>query len=203
MTRFLNKKSCSIGKNVKIGKNVTIYENNHIEGNCVIGDNVTLFPNNFIDSCVIQSGSIIQNSHMEKSEIGKSCKIGPFARIKANSKIGDNCKIGNFVEIKNSFIGDATKISHHAYVGDAQVGKNCNIGCGVIFANYDGKNKNKTEVGDNVFIGSNCNLIAQLKIDNNAYVSAGTTVTENVNKNEFVIGRVKQVNKINKKNRYI
>lgn len=203
MTKFLNKKSCYIGKNVKFGKNVIIYENNHIEGNCVIGDNVTLLPNNFIDSCIIEDECLIHNSVIEKSQIGKRCKIGPFARIRPNTIIDEECKIGNFVEVKNSHIGSETKISHLAYVGDAEVGEKCNIGCGVIFANYDGKNKNKIEIGNHVFIGSNCNLIAPLKIDNDSFICAGTTVTENVSKNKFVIGRVKQENKENKKIRYV
>ena len=146
-----------------------------------------------VKDSIIQSGVEVTQSYIEQSVIGENSKIGPFARIRPNSEIGKNCKIGNFVEIKNSKIGDGTKISHLAYVGDAVVGKNCNIGCGVIFANYNGKEKNKIEIGDNVFIGSNCNLIAPLKIESNVYICAGTTVTEDLKTDDFVIGRVKQV----------
>ena len=202
MTNYINKKSCFIDKQVQIGKNVTIYENNHLEGNCIIGDNCTLLPNNFIKDCIIAENCTLHSSVMENSTADKSCTIGPFARIRPNSVIGQNCKIGNFVEIKNSSIGSGTKISHLAYVGDSEIGKDCNIGCGVIFANYDGKNKHKIKVGNHVFIGSNCNIIAPVKISANSYICAGTTITENVGNGDFVIGRIKQENKPNRAKKY-
>lgn len=129
--------------------------------------------------------------------------IGPFAHLRTGSKIGDNVRVGNFCEIKNSEIGSNSKISHLAYVGDAVVGKNCNIGCGVIFVNYNGKIKQKTFVGDNVFVGSNVNLIAPLNIGNSAYICAGTTVDKSVEANDFVIGRVRQEVKKGKSSKYI
>ena len=203
MTKFLRKKSCFIGKNVKLGKNVTIYPNNFIDGNCEIGDNVTLLPNNFIKDSKIDSDSTVHASVIENSIIGKQNKTGPYSRLRPKSIIGNSCKIGNFVEIKNSFIGDGTKISHLAYVGDSEIGQNCNIGCGVIFANYNGKTKSKTIVGDHVFIGSNCNLIAPLSIESESYICAGTTVTENVKKGDFVIGRTRQTNKEMRAKKYL
>ena len=202
MTRFINRKTCFIDKKVRLGKNVTIYENNHIEGDCDIGDNVTLLPNNFIKHSNIGSDSTIHSSVVEESEIGKNVKIGPFARLRPNSKVEDNCKIGNFVEIKNSTIGNGSKVSHLAYVGDSEVGKDCNIGCGVIFVNYNGKMKNKVKVGNHVFIGSNSNLIAPLTIEDNSYICAGTTVTENVSEDDFVIGRARQENKHKRAKKY-
>ena len=144
-----------------------------------------------IADSVIESEVNITQSYIQESFVDCGSSIGPFARIRPNSKIGKNCKIGNCVEIKNSTIGDGTKISHLAYVGDAVVGKNCNIGCGVIFVNYDGKKKNRIEIGDNVFVGSNCNLIAPLKIESNVYICAGTTVTQDLVDGDFAIGRVK------------
>ncbi len=186
MAKFVNEKSCFIGKNVKIGENVTIYENNHIGDNVIIGDNVTLLPFNVIEGAVIENGA----------------SVGPFARIRPNSVIGEGAKIGNFVEIKNSTIGKGCKISHLAYVGDAQMGENCNIGCGVIFANYDGKNKHKTILGDHVFVGSNCNIIAPVTIEKDSFICAGTTVTKDVKKGDFVIGRTPQENKEGKAKKY-
>ena len=159
----------NIDKSAKIDKHSTIT-------NSEIGKNV-----------------VIEHSYVECSTIGEGTKIGPFAHLRPNCQIGSNCKIGNFCEIKNSTIGDGTKISHHAYVGDAIVGNNCNIGCGVIFANYNGKQKNKIEIGNNVFVGSNCNLIAPLQIESDVYICAGTTVTENLKSDDFVIGRARQV----------
>lgn len=202
MTKFINKKSCYIGKNVKFGKNVTIYENNHIDDNTYIGDNCIIMPNNIISNATIGTDCIIQNSIIEKSHIGNDCSIGPYSHIRPNTQIGNNCKIGNFVEIKNSNIGNGTKASHLSYIGDADIGDNCNIGCGVIFANYNGKTKNRIYVGKHVFIGSNSNLIAPLNIEDDSYICAGTTVTENVAKEDFVIGRVKQENKEKRAKKY-
>lgn len=201
MAKFLNKKSCFVGKNVSFGKNVVICENNHLE-NCVIGDNCFLYPNNFICDSVIGKNCTLHASVIEKSKIKDNVSLGPYARVRPQSIIGDNCKIGNFVEIKNSTIGANTKISHLAYVGDCEIGRGCNIGCGVIFANYNGKEKNKCIVKDHVFIGSNCNIIAPVNIESDSYICAGTTVTEDVKQDDFVIGRVRQENKPNKAKKY-
>ncbi len=202
MTKFLNKNSCFIGKNVVFGKNVTIYENNHLDGNSCIGDNSVILPNNYIINSNIGAGCTVHSSVIEDSLVENNVTIGPFARLRPKSVVKDNCKIGNFVEIKNSIIGKGCKISHLAYVGDSEIGQNCNIGCGVIFANYNGRTKNKCKVGEHVFIGSNCNIIAPVVIDDNSYICAGTTVTENVNKEDLVIGRVRQENKANKAKKY-
>lgn len=168
-----------------------------------INSTVELKGYNLIENSTINKGSVVISSHIFNSEVGKNCKIGPNAHLRPNCKIGDNCRIGNFVEIKNSTIGEGTKISHLTYVGDAVVGKNCNIGCGVVFVNYNGKEKNKIVVGDNVFIGCNCNLIAPLNIPNNVYIAAGTTVTSDLNEFDFVIGRSKQEIKPNRAQKYL
>lgn len=130
-----------------------------------------------------------------KSYIGKGSKIGPFTNLRAGSRIGQNCRIGNFVEVKNSTIGDNTKVSHMTYVGDAVIGKNCNIGAGVVFCNFDGKTKHETKIGDNVFVGSNVNLVAPLKIDSNAFIAAGSTITQNVQSGDLAIARARQENR--------
>jgi bifunctional UDP-N-acetylglucosamine pyrophosphorylase/glucosamine-1-phosphate N-acetyltransferase len=163
----------------------------------------TIDENSIVKGSEIRAGALVEQSYIEDSFVDENTKIGPFAHLRPNSHIGKNCRIGNFCEIKNSTIGDGTKVSHLAYVGDAVVGKNCNIGCGVIFVNYNGREKHKIEIGDNVFVGSNCNLIAPLKIESNVYVCAGTTVTENLHADDFVIGRARQTVKKNRANQYL
>ncbi|MBQ8443838.1 MAG: hypothetical protein IJX25_00595 [Clostridia bacterium] len=202
MAKFLNKKTCYIGKNVKFGKNVVVYENNHIEGNVEIGDDCLILPGNFIVNAKIGKNCKIHQSIMEDCVIKDDVSIGPFSRLRPKAVIEDKCKIGNFVEIKNSLVGSETKISHLAYVGDCEIGQNCNIGCGVIFANYDGKNKHKTSLGNHVFVGSNCNIIAPVKIEDDSYICAGTTITNPVKKGDFVIGRIKQENKAGNAKKY-
>ena len=201
--KFLDKKSVFIDKSVIIGNNVTIYENNRIEGNTVIGDNTIIMPNCYIKDTIIENNCVINYSQTEASFVGKGCSVGPFARLRPNSKLIEDVKVGNFVEIKNATIGKGTKISHLAYVGDAEIGEGCNIGCGAIFVNYNGKLKNKTIVEDNCFIGSNCNVIAPVRIKKNSYVCAGTTITQDTNEGDFVIGRVRQEVKENRAKNYL
>ncbi len=198
-----DKRSVFIGKNVEIGKNVTIYENTRIEGNSVIGDDVIIFPNCYIKDSIIENGANIDSSRLESAFVGEDCQIGPYARLRPNAKICKGAKIGNFVEIKNSTIGERSKVSHLAYVGDADIGKDCNIGCGVIFVNYNGKIKQRSFIGDDCFIGSNSNIIAPIVVENKSFICAGTTVTENVKTDSFVIGRVRQEIKENRAHRYL
>ena len=197
-----DEKSVFIDKEVTIGENVIIYENNRIEGDTIIEDNVTIYPNSFISNSTIKKGSKIYSSLIENSIVGEGCLIGPFAHIRPNSKLGKSVKLGNFCETKNSVIGDYTKISHLAYVGDAEIGSNCNIGCGAIFVNYDGKKKSKTIVKNHVFIGSNVNIIAPVTICENAYICAGTTVDKDIQPESFVIGRVRQEEKLGRAKDY-
>ncbi|HOB35594.1 MAG TPA: DapH/DapD/GlmU-related protein, partial [Bacillota bacterium] len=124
--------------------------------------------------------------------IGDNSVVGPFAYIRPGSNIGSAVRVGDFVEIKNSEIGDGTKVPHLAYVGDAKIGSNSNIGCGVITANYDGKKKNPTYIGNNVFVGCNTNLVAPVKIEDGAYIAAGSTITEDVPAQALAIARSRQ-----------
>lgn len=190
--KLLDRKSCYIDKTVKIGKNVVIHRGNILKGNSVIGDNVILKENNYIEDSIIGDNSQIEYSHLCGANIGNFVSVGPYSRIRKDTVIGDNCKIGNFVEVKNSNIGNNTKASHLSYIGDCDIGNNCNIGCGAIFVNYNGKEKNRSVVGDGVFIGSNVNVIAPVSISNGSYVCAGTTITVNTEVDDFVIGRVKE-----------
>lgn len=191
-----------IDDTVKIGKNVTIYQNNIIKGNTVIGDNVTLLPSNYIVDSVIENHATIEFSYIEDSVVGESTHIGPYSRLRPKSKIGKNCKIGNFVEIKNSNIGNGTKASHLAYVGDADVGENCNLGCGVVFVNYNGKSKARSVIGNNCFIGSNVNVVAPVNVKDGGYVCAGTTLTVDTDVDDFVIGRCRETIKTGYASKY-
>ncbi|MBR2909155.1 MAG: hypothetical protein IKC11_02280 [Clostridia bacterium] len=181
--------SVFISKEAIIEDDVIIYPNNYIEGNCVIKKGTVLLPNNFISNSTIGEQCKISNSVIEASFIDDGVSIGPFAHIRPNSKILKNVKIGNFVEVKNSIVKDKTKISHLSYVGDAEVGKNVNIGCGVVFVNYNGRIKQKTTIEDGSFIGSSVNLIAPVHIGEKAFICAGTTIDKDVSSGDFVIGR--------------
>ena len=137
----------------------------------------------------------ITGSTIIDSSVDDLSKIGPYAYLRPNSHIGKNVKIGDFVEVKNSIIGDNSKASHLSYIGDGEVGKNVNIGCGVVFVNYNGKIKQKSIVKDNAFIGSNSNLIAPVVVKEYGYVAAGSTITDEVGSGNLSIARARQVNK--------
>ncbi len=143
---------------------------------------------------VASRSSITDSTLIESSAVKRKAAVGPFAHIRPGSEIGEGARIGNFVEVKKSVIGPGTKASHLTYLGDARIGKNVNIGAGTITCNYDGYTKKITSVGDNVFIGSDSQLIAPVKIGKGAYVGAGSTVTRNVPSNALALCRVRQVN---------
>ncbi len=201
--KVLDKRSTFIDDTVVIEEGVVIYENNRIEGKTVIGKGSIILPNCYIKDTVIGNNTTINFSQCEEAVVGNGCYVGPFARLRPKAEIKDGAKIGNFCEVKNSVIGEGTKVNHLAYVGDADVGKDCNIGCGAIFVNYNGKVKNRTKIGDNCFIGSNCNIISPVKVEDNSYICAGTTITENVNEDSFVIGRVRQEVKEKRAHQYL
>ncbi len=186
-----------IGKDVKIGEDSIILPGTIIEGSTTIGSDCIIGPYAKIVSSNIKDCVTIQNSTILNSSIDNYTNIGPYAYVRPNSKIGKHVKIGDFVEIKNSTIDDNTKISHLTYIGDSEIGKNVNIGCGSITVNYDGKHKYKTIIKDNAFIGCNTNLIAPIEVGQNATTAAGSTITENVPKDSLAISRVKeQINKL-------
>ena len=170
-------------KDTKIGRNVII------EPYVVFGRKVKI--NNNV--------KILAFSHLDGVVIGQNCIIGPFARLRPGTKLEKNSKIGNFVEVKKSTLKKYSKVNHLSYVGDSIVGKSTNIGAGTITCNYDGVNKNKTIIEDNVFIGSNSSLIAPLKIERNSIVGAGSVITKNVNKNSLALTRSNQIEKKNYK----
>ncbi|MGL5085071.1 MAG: bifunctional UDP-N-acetylglucosamine diphosphorylase/glucosamine-1-phosphate N-acetyltransferase GlmU [Clostridium sp.] len=183
-----------IGNDVTIKRDTIIYPGNVIEGITTIGEGCTLYPNSRIKDSNIAARVEIQSSVIIESTIGENTTVGPFAYIRPDSVIGKNARIGDFVEIKKSTIGDNTKVSHLTYIGDAEVGTGCNFGCGTVVVNYDGKNKNKTEIGDNSFVGCNSNLISPVKVGNNTYIAAGSTITNEVKDGDLAIARAKQRN---------
>lgn len=151
------------------------------------------------DDVNIGTDTVIHPNTTIKSDvsIGKNCEIGPNSYIRENCEISDNVKIGSFVEIKKAKIGKGTKVPHLSYIGDTEIGENTNIGCGSITCNYDGKNKFKTIIGNNCFVGSNVNFIAPVKINDNSTIAAGSTITEDVSENSLAIARQRQINKEN------
>lgn len=191
---IIDPNSTYIGIDVEIGQDTIIYPGNVLEGNTVIGKGCILYPNSRINNSIIGEGVDIQSSVILESEIGNNTTVGPFAYIRPESIIGNNVRIGDFVEIKKSTIGNNTKVSHLTYVGDAEVGEGCNFGCGTVTVNYDGKNKNKTIIGNNSFIGCNTNLISPITVEDNTYIAAGSTITNNVKSGELAVARAKQKN---------
>ncbi|MEX1376974.1 MAG: bifunctional UDP-N-acetylglucosamine diphosphorylase/glucosamine-1-phosphate N-acetyltransferase GlmU [Eubacteriales bacterium] len=184
-----------IDAGVEIGNDTVIYPGCVIEGNTKIGERCRLYGASNIKDAQIADDVEIKASTIEKSYVDNKSKIGPNAYLRPKSKIGKDCKVGDFVEIKNSTIGDNTKISHLTYVGDADVGNNVNLGCGVVIVNYDGKNKHRTKIKDNAFIGCNTNLVSPVSVGENAYTAAGSTITDDVPNNTLAIARSRQINK--------
>ncbi|MGM7684083.1 bifunctional UDP-N-acetylglucosamine diphosphorylase/glucosamine-1-phosphate N-acetyltransferase GlmU [Cytobacillus sp. Hm23] len=187
--------STYISPNVQIGQDTIIHPGAIIEGDTVIGTDCTIGPHTELKNCQIGNRSVIRHSVAHQSEIGNEVNIGPFAHIRPDSLIKDEVKIGNFVEVKKSIIGDGSKASHLSYIGDAEVGKGVNIGCGSITVNYDGQNKYLTKIEDGAFIGCNSNLVAPVTVGERAYVAAGSTITKDVPGSALSIARAQQVNK--------
>lgn len=188
---IINPDNTYIDDSVEIGQDTVIYPNNYISGNTKIGKGCTILPNCRIENCKIGDESTVESSVILDSVIGKETTVGPFAYIRPGSIVGDGCKIGDFVELKNTVVKNHSKLPHLCYAGDGDIGENCNIACGTIFVNYDGKEKHRTIIGDNCFIGCNVNLVAPVEVKSGAYVAAGTTVTASVPEDALCIGRVR------------
>ena len=175
------------------GRDVTIDVNCIFEGRVVLGDGVEVGAHCVLRNAVIGAGTrIAPFSHIDEAEAGCGCIIGPYARLRPGTKLGEEVHIGNFVEVKNSTVADRTKANHLAYVGDATVGKDVNVGAGTITCNYDGANKHRTVIEDDVFIGSDTQLVAPVTVGRGATLGAGTTLTEDAPPDKLTISRVKQ-----------
>lgn len=184
-----------IGKDVKIGNSTRILPNTIILGNTVIGDNCVIGPNTWISDSTIGSDVILDNCKITDSTVEDGVDCGPFVKVRANSVLKKGVHIGNFVEVKNSIVGEGTKSAHLTYIGDSDVGKNVNFGCGTVTCNYDGKNKTRCKIGDGAFIGCNTNLIAPVEVGELAYIAAGSTITDDIPNEALSVARARQVNK--------
>ena len=192
---LIDKNRVDVRGDLQAGVDCTIDVNVIFEGKVELGNNVSIGANTIINNTKIGDNSeILPFSHIDSSQIGKDCFIGPYARLREGSEIADGARIGNFVETKKAKIGQSTKANHFTYLGDAEIGNDVNIGAGTITCNYDGKNKNKTEIGDGSFIGTNSSLVAPVSIGKNAYVGAGSTITKDVPDSSLGISRSKQKN---------
>ena len=195
---LLDKSRVDVRGEVKMGSDCVIDVNVIFEGHVELGNNVEIGANTIIcDTKIGDDTKILPFSHIVESEIGSKCLIGPYARLREGSVILDGARIGNFVETKKTSLGRDSKANHFTYLGDAEVGDEVNIGAGTITCNYDGKDKHKTKIGDNSFIGTNSSLVAPVTIGKNAYVGAGSTITKDIPDNALGVGRGKQKNKEN------
>lgn len=184
-----------IGYDVTIGEDTTIYPGCFLTGKTMIGKGNTLLMNCYIEDSVIGDYNSIDNARIIQSEVKNHCQIGPFVHLRMHSIVEDCNRIGNFVEFKNTHFGYDSRCAHLTYLGDSDVGKNVNIGCGVVTVNYDGKNKFHTTIKDGSFIGSNVNLIAPITVGEKAVCAAGSTINQDVADGQMAIARERQTNK--------
>ncbi|MBQ3322960.1 MAG: UDP-N-acetylglucosamine diphosphorylase [Firmicutes bacterium] len=187
--KFVDLKMAYIDEGVKIGRGTVIYPCVVLEGDVTIGEDCVIGQNSKIVDSKIGDRTNIQSSVILESTVGRDTKVGPFAYLRPNSKIGDECKVGDFVEVKNSSMGDGAKASHLTYIGDSDVGCNVNLGCGVVFVNYDGSKKYRSVVEDGAFVGCNSNLVSPVHVGKGAYIAAGSTITEDVPDGALYVAR--------------
>ncbi|MCL1998968.1 MAG: bifunctional UDP-N-acetylglucosamine diphosphorylase/glucosamine-1-phosphate N-acetyltransferase GlmU [Turicibacter sp.] len=188
-----------IDRHLDNGVQILDPQSTHIDADVIVESGVIIHPGVILQSkCHIAAGTVLlPYTVADSAVVGKNCQVGPFAYLRGGTVIGDYCRVGDFVEVKNSTLGNNTKASHLAYIGDAELGDDVNFGCGAITVNYDGENKHKTTVEDGAFIGSNVNLVAPVKIGKSAFVAAGSTVTNEVPSKALAIARQRQINKEN------
>ena len=192
---FVDPATTYIDAGVEIGSDTVIEAGVQLQGKTVIGSDCVIGAHSRIVDSVIEDHVVVEHSVIEKSHVKSHADVGPFAHLRPKAEIGEGVHIGNFVEVKNAEIGKNTKVGHLTYVGDATLGEEINGGCGVVFVNYDGKNKHRTTIGDHSFIGSNANIIAPVEIAKNTSVAAGSTITEDIPEYAMAIARARQVNK--------
>jgi bifunctional UDP-N-acetylglucosamine pyrophosphorylase/glucosamine-1-phosphate N-acetyltransferase len=182
-----------IESNVTIEKDTTIFPNTFIMGKTQIGEGVSIGPNSFIRNSILHNGVIIEGFiFMEGAELEEGVRVGPFSRIRPTTLLKKGVKVGNFVEVKNSILDEGSKANHLSYIGDAEIGKDVNVGAGTITCNYDGKKKHKTIIEDKVFVGSNTELVAPVRIGKFAVIGAGSTITKDVPEGALAITRAQQ-----------
>ena len=188
---FVDWKAAYIDEGVTIGKGTVIEPGVTIKGKSKVGEDCQIGSGSTIIDSEIGNNVKVLNSRIVENRIGEGSSVGPYANLRPGNDIGRNVRIGDFVEIKNSIIGEGSKISHLTYVGDGDVGERVNLGCGVVFVNYDGLAKHRTTVKDDAFIGCNVNLIAPVTVEKEAYVAAGTTLTKDLPEGALGVGRAR------------
>lgn len=192
---FVDPATTYIDAGVVIGADTIIEAGVQLQGNTVIGNDCFIGAHSRIVDSTIEDHVVVENSVIESSLVKRHADVGPFAHLRPKAEIGEGAHIGNFVEVKNAQIGKNTKVGHLTYVGDATLGEEINVGCGVVFVNYDGKNKHHTTIGDHSFIGSNANIIAPVEVAKNSSIAAGSTITDDIPEYVMAIARARQVNK--------
>ena len=187
--------NCYVDPTVRVGRGSVLMPGTILRGNTTLGENCVVGPNALLENVTVGAGTVINASQLYDSTVGEGAKIGPFAYVRPGSQIGDEVKLGDFVEIKNSKIGRGTKVAHLTYVGDSDVGRNVNFGCGTVTVNYDRAKKHRTTIEDDAFIGCNTNLVAPVTVGRGAYTAAGSTITEDVPSQALAVARARQTNK--------
>ena len=184
-----------IDTDVQIGQDTVIEGNVVIKGRTTIGADCLIGAGSRIEDSILHDDVTIMSSTLERSEVHSGADVGPNSHLRPEAELGENVHVGNFCEVKKAYIGAGTKVGHLSYIGDATLGKNINVGCGVVFVNYDGTNKLHTNVGDHAFIGSNSNIVAPVNIAAASFVAAGSTITDSTEQFDMAIARARQVNK--------
>lgn len=187
--------NCYVGPFAEVASGAVLMPGTILKGNTTVASGAVIGPNSLLENAVVGEGSTVNASQIYDSTIGQRTNVGPFAYVRPNCTVGDDIKVGDFVELKNSTIGNGTKISHLTYVGDTDLGQRINLGCGTVTVNYDGKSKYRCTVEDDCFIGCNTNMVAPVTIGKGSYVAAGSTITENVPAGSLAIARERQTNK--------
>ena len=191
---FYNPEATYIEADVVIGADTVIESGVSLKGKTIIGRNCHIGMQSEIIDCVIADNVKITQSVLEQSTVDKNTDVGPFAHVRPNSVIGEAVHLGNFVEVKNSTVGKDTKIGHLAYIGDADLGENINVGCGVILVNFDGKKKHRSTIGSDSFIGSNSNIVSPVNVGTRSFIAAGSTIVNDVADEALAISRIEQKN---------
>ena len=194
---FVDPASCTLSEGCQFGRDVVIEPQTHLRGRCLIGDESRLGPGSLIEDAELGRGVSVVMSVVREATVGDGVSVGPYAHLRPAAVIGNNCRIGNFVEVKKSTVGEASKVNHLSYIGDAELGASVNVGAGTITANYDGVNKHRTVIGDGSKTGANSVLVAPIQLGSKVTVAAGSTLTKNVPDGALALGRAKQLIKEN------
>ena len=181
-----------VDEGVTVGRGTTLLPGTILTGGTVIGTDCVIGPNSYLQATTVGNGSTLNSVQSENAEVGDGVSIGPFVHLRPNTRLADGVHVGNFVEVKNSTVDEGTKLPHLLYVGDSDVGKNVNFGCGCVTVNYDGRNKARCTIKDGAFLGCNTNLVAPVTVGENAFTAAGSTITEDVPDNALALARSRQ-----------